>query len=163
VPYSVVAFFRDPVARSISQMAEALKRRKYQGCDASDLMKNDEFVASRIANFQTKVLSAPFGRLFDPDFVVGEEEYKLAIENLHKLDVVGINEEFKTSCQLFDQRFGTAVAQTRIRRDNKSRKKPVQDIEAVRDKLLPHLKWDDLLYAEAKAIFCKQRQEAGIE
>jgi hypothetical protein len=117
--YVVASFVRDPVQRSLSMLAHRCRSLRKMGkiVTANDLMRDDEFLASHITDFQTRVFGAE--GIYNPNDirVINDELLQKAIHRIENIDFVGLTENFSESCHVFDKIFSTQISRF-TRREN---------------------------------------------
>lgn len=148
VPYRTATFLREPIQRSLSHLGHASKLR---GTSPTTLLGDPEFVATRIADFQTRTLGAE--SVCDPQDVIAADDTMLdrAVHRLETMDFIGLTERFEESCRVFDRRFGTRIAGL-IRRENVLRPTGDELAELIA-RIEPFVQRDRVLYDAAVERF----------
>jgi hypothetical protein len=151
-------FLRDPIDRTLSMIAH----RKRQGglfsrqgkINFERFLKQEEFVANQIADYQTKVLAMDGTGNVNRAYRIDEEAFRRAKDVLMQMDFIGTTEDFSDSIQTFHQISGINL-DNKILHANKSKEytasasviEMIQDLvaydlqiyEIARTKLLPQV------------------------
>jgi hypothetical protein len=142
--YRTVTFLRDPVQRTLS-LLNHLSRTT--GLPLSNFLDDDLCMATRVSDFQTRVLGAE--GVADPWQVEPADDRMLAraIERLDTMDFIGLTERFEDSCRIFDERFGTKISRF-VRRDNVLRHEG-SELSELTPRIEPYVQRDRILYETA--------------
>lgn len=152
------AFFRDPVARTVSMLKHRKRsHKKYSEISYEELLKDEQFVRRQLANYQTKVFAFskyhPCRDSVNEPLKIDEKKYALALEHLHRLHVIGLTEEFAKSIHLLEQRTGLSLGAPLLLNASE----PSEAIsEELRAKIISLNSYDMQFYDQAKELFLKQ-------
>lgn len=152
------AFFRDPVARTVSMLKHRKRsNKKYSEMSYEELLEDEQFVRRQLANYQTKVFAFskhhPCRDSVNEPLKINEKKYALALEHLHQLHVIGLTEEFAKSIHVLEQRTGLSLGAPLVMNVSE----PSEAIsEELRAKIVALNYYDMQFYNQAKKLFLKQ-------
>lgn len=154
-----IVFLRDPIARTISMIEHRkLKTPVYRKLSYEEILDNEAFVKNQLGNYQTKVFAFSGIEECDRDanmpLEITADNFKLALDRLDKVDVIGITEHFDESIDLIEKKFGFEF---KDRLHVNSGAYDVQISNKVRQKIMDINKHDIALYDYAKSRFFRSR------
>jgi hypothetical protein len=162
VPLRTFTILRDPVERTLS-----LLRRRSQRGDARFLGRapediyDDAELHDIIRNHMVKMLSltpeemAPIPLTQPVTF--DQARLERAMQNLERIDVVGVQEQFDALCDELEIRFGWDLGAPRFA--NRTEKRPVSD--ALRERIAEDNAMDGELYRFAQELIERRRSAAA--
>ena len=106
-----IVFLREPVARTISMIEHRKwKTPAFRYLSYEEILDNEDFVKKQLENYQTKVFALSdieqCGGDTNIPLEITPENFKLALERLEKVDVIGTTENFNKSIELIEKKFG---------------------------------------------------------
>jgi len=152
-----IVFLRDPVTRTISMIEHRkLKTPEYRKLSYEEILENQTFVDNQLRNYQTKVFAFKGIEQCDRDtnmpLELNDENFKLALDRIDKVDVIGITERFNESISLVEKEFGFSFDK-RLHANRGAY--DLQLTNGVRQKIMDINEYDLALYDYAKSRFLK--------
>ena len=149
-PYAGAVVLRDPVQRSLSALAH---EARLLHTTPLELLRNTEFVRTRILDYQTKILGCQGTDSPNQHDRVDDKTLKRALQQIDDLGFVGITERFLESCRLFDALFMTTISKKYVR-ENVLRPNGCE-LDDLITLVEPYVQRDIVLYKQAVARFEK--------
>lgn len=156
IKFKTAAFFRDPINRSISMIRHRrkLNPEQYGGLTDIEMLDLKHFRDRQITNYQTKVFAMENKSTLDVNYPLKIDEYDLnmAINNIRKLDYLGLTERMQDSIKIWNQINKITDHVVSVPWLNESLSESVVD-DGFIEKLNPYIELDLKLYEEAKKNF----------
>lgn len=154
-----IVFLREPVARTIS-MIEHRKSKSpaYRELSYEAILEEEGFVKNQLENYQTKVFAfkniGECSRNTNMPLEITVENFRLALNRLDKVDVIGITEHFNESIDLIEKEFGFKFDKTLYANRGLY---DVRISKKVRQKIMDINEHDLTLYEYATSRFFRSR------
>lgn len=150
-----IVFLRDPVSRTISMIEHRkLKTPAYQKLSYEEILDNEAFVKNQLENYQTKVFAfnglEQCNRDTNMPLKITAENFKLALDRIDKVDIIGITEYFNESINLVEKKFRFNF--NKLLYANRGAY-DIQISQKVRQKIVDINEYDLALYDYAKSRF----------
>jgi hypothetical protein len=162
VPLRTFTILRDPVERTLSLLRRRGQRgdARFLGRPPEDIYEDAE-LQDIIRNHMVKMLSLTAEEMasipLTQPVVFDEARLERAKQNLERIDVVGVQEQFDACCSELEARFGWDLGAPRFA--NRTEKRPVSD--ALRERIAEDNAMDGELYRFARDLIARRSTEAA--
>jgi hypothetical protein len=122
-----------------------------------ELLRDGSFVMSQVANYQTKIFAFndhhQCRESVNEPLKIDDEKYRIALDHLRQVDIIGLTEQFSHSVRMLEQRTGLQLGEPLQINVGE----PTQTInEELRSRIAELNYYDIKLYTEAQKLFAKQ-------
>ncbi|MCB0977611.1 MAG: hypothetical protein KDB02_09145 [Acidimicrobiales bacterium] len=149
---------RDPVERTLSWLRHQREvEPRFEGWELAAIYEDPVASTGLLQNHQVKMLSMTIDEMTDgalSPIVVDDRRVAAAIEVLeHRIDVMGVQEDFEGFCDALEARFGWDLGDPVFM----NRTRPAPDSQALRRRITADNQADIALYAAARDIWAQRR------